>query len=60
MRQICTDNREDTSVLWMADQHTSGNINKDFDGSLLDPEVYTAIHNDCSKEELEDQNLWPR
>ncbi|XP_041802054.1 solute carrier family 17 member 9-like [Chelmon rostratus] len=42
----------------MADKHTSGDGRNGFNGSLLEPNVYTV--NGCSKEETEEQNLWPR
>ncbi|XP_070825167.1 voltage-gated purine nucleotide uniporter SLC17A9-like [Chaetodon trifascialis] len=42
----------------MADKHTSGDVRNGFNGSLLEPDVYTA--NDCDKDAPEDQNLWPR
>ncbi|XP_022618780.1 solute carrier family 17 member 9-like [Seriola dumerili] len=42
----------------MADEHTSGDGRNGFNGSLLDLEIYTT--NESTKEEPENQTLWPR
>ncbi|XP_023271328.1 solute carrier family 17 member 9-like [Seriola lalandi dorsalis] len=42
----------------MADEHTSGDARNGFNGSLLDLEIYTT--NESTKEEPENQTLWPR